>query len=156
MPRPAHAARWIVAGAVFGALAVGLGAFGTHTLRTRLSPHDLETWRTAVRYLQTHALALVGAGLFVPPHPRARRLADVAGATMVAGTILFAGAVAVLAVGGPRWLGAVAPVGGTLLIAGWIALAAAAWTSFRNGPRGSDATCPSPDGTPQDASEAPR
>ncbi len=120
-----------------------MGAIGTHTLRRHLSPHDLELWRTAVRYLQTHALALVATGIFSPRDRRARRVAGVAGVLLAGGAVLFAGAVAGLAVGGPRILGAVAPVGGLSLVAGWIALALAAVVAIRAGPDGPD---PGPDG----------
>jgi uncharacterized membrane protein YgdD (TMEM256/DUF423 family) len=43
---------------------------------------------------------------------------------LVAGTAIFAGTVATLALGGPRWLGAVTPVGGAAMIVG---LALAGW-----------------------------
>ena len=41
---------------------------------------------------------------------------------------LFAVTLYAMALGGPRWLGAVTPVGGTLLIAGWLW---AAWLYWR-------------------------
>ena len=49
------------AGALFGALAVILGAFGAHALRSHLEPRDLETFETAVRYQMYHAFALFAA-----------------------------------------------------------------------------------------------
>jgi uncharacterized membrane protein YgdD (TMEM256/DUF423 family) len=42
------------------------------------------------------------------------------------GIILFPGALYGLALNGPRWLGAVAPIGGLAFIAGWLSLAWAA------------------------------
>ena len=41
----------------------------------------------------------------------------------VIGAAIFAGTLYAMAVGAPRWLGAVTPVGGTLLILGWLWLA---------------------------------
>jgi uncharacterized membrane protein YgdD (TMEM256/DUF423 family) len=38
-----------------------------------------------------------------------------------------------MALGGPRWLGAVTPVGGSLMILGWLVLA---WRVLRAAPRG--------------------
>ena len=129
---------WLAIGATLGALSVGLGAIGTHSLRAHLGARELELWRTAVRYLQVHALALVGVGLVRPDRRAVRRLAGAAGTLLSGGTVLFAGSVAGLALGGPRGLGAVAPAGGALLIAGWLCLAAAALTGLRRGPAAPD------------------
>ena len=46
---------------------------------------------------------------------------------MLGGSLLFAATLYAMALGAPRWLGAVTPIGGALMIAGWLA---AAW-SFR-------------------------
>ena len=45
---------------------------------------------------------------------------------MIGGAV-FAGTLYLMALGGPRWLGAVTPLGGAALIAGWLCLAAGAW-----------------------------
>ena len=66
-----------------------------------------------------HALALVLCGLLA----QRGRGTRIAASCFLAGTILFAGALYILGLGGPRWFGAIAPIGGTLMIAGWIALA---------------------------------
>ena len=44
------------------------------------------------------------------------------------GAAIFAGTLYAMALGAPRWLGAITPIGGSLLIAGWVALA---WTARR-------------------------
>ncbi|MFZ8477398.1 DUF423 domain-containing protein [Staphylococcus aureus] len=41
---------------------------------------------------------------------------------------MFAGTLYLMALGAPRWLGAVTPIGGVLLIAGWLWLA---WSAAR-------------------------
>ena len=41
---------------------------------------------------------------------------------MALGTIVFSGSLYLMALGLPRWLGAITPVGGLLLIAGWLML----------------------------------
>ena len=46
-------------GALWRALGVGLGAFGAHGLRGRLSPDMLAVFETGVRYHMYHALALL-------------------------------------------------------------------------------------------------
>jgi uncharacterized membrane protein YgdD (TMEM256/DUF423 family) len=42
---------------------------------------------------------------------------------LAAGTMIFSGTLYAMALGGPRWLGAVTPIGGVLIIAGWAWLA---------------------------------
>ena len=46
-------------GALMGFVGVGLGAFGAHGLRGRLSPEMLAVFETGVRYHMYHALALL-------------------------------------------------------------------------------------------------
>jgi uncharacterized membrane protein YgdD (TMEM256/DUF423 family) len=57
-------------------------------------------------------------GRAIPPAARRGRLL-LAAYLLLAGAGVFAGALFALALGGPRWLGAVAPVGGLGLLAGW-------------------------------------
>jgi uncharacterized membrane protein YgdD (TMEM256/DUF423 family) len=109
--------------ALLGATGVGAGAFGAHGLRERLSAEQLGWWDTASRYQLLHALALGLTGLLArqrgAPLPAATQL-------FLWGTLVFSGTLYALALGGPRWLGAVTPLGGAGLIAGWVALALAA------------------------------
>ncbi len=108
----------LVAAGLLGATAVALGAFGAHGLKERLTviPEAIGWWETATFYLLTHAVA-VGAvgGRSVWP---ARLWAS--GATIFAVTLYG------MALGAPRWFGAITPVGGSLVIAGWVVLA---WTA---------------------------
>lgn len=117
---------WIFLGALCGALSVAGGAFGAHGLAQRLDARALELWETAARYLMYGGLALVLLGLF--GQPGARRGIDAAGWCLLLGSVIFSGTVAVLALGGPRWLGAITPIGGTLLIAGFLLFA---WAALR-------------------------
>lgn len=56
---------WLVSG-VSGALAVGLGAFGAHGLKARVSDvYYLDIWQTASQYHLAHALAIGLAPLAV-------------------------------------------------------------------------------------------
>ncbi len=131
--RPGHAERGVYPpamgrahfslGAVLAATAVAAGALGAHVLRARLDASALELWETAVRYLALGAVGLLVAGLasVVRPAPGF----SLAGTCLLAGVVIFSGTVGALALGGPRWLGAVTPVGGLLLIAGFLVLAAA-------------------------------
>ena len=112
-----------VLGAVFGFLAVGLGAFGAHGLAGRLPPEDLEIFETGVRYHMYHALALFAAAWAAARWPGAETTA--AGWLFAAGIVIFSGSLYLLVVTGPRWLGAVTPVGGLAFMVGWLLLAVA-------------------------------
>lgn len=108
-------------GALSGALAVALGAFGAHALRGRLTPELLETFETGVRYEMYHALALLGVALALARWPS--NWIGIAGWLFVAGTLLFSGSLYLLALTGLRGFGAVAPFGGLAFIVGWLLLA---------------------------------
>lgn len=111
-------------GALSAAIAVALGAFGAHALRSHLEPRDLEIFETAVRYQMYHALALIATGWVLA---RGGASADMAAWSFLAGTVLFCGSLYLMVATGQRWLGAVTPLGGVAFIAGWLMLAMAAW-----------------------------
>lgn len=125
---------FLLAGALYGAIGVALGAFGAHGLRQRLGDSALATWETAVFYQLLHAVVLLVVGCWI-------RLAqsavsgfpdvalgplNVAGWSFALGVLLFSGSLYVLALGGPRFFGPVTPLGGAAFIVGWLALIAAA------------------------------
>jgi uncharacterized membrane protein YgdD (TMEM256/DUF423 family) len=114
---------WISVGAVWGFLAVALGAFGAHGLKRIASPEQLAWWETAARYHLAHALALMLVGLL-----QAQRGGLGPGAwSLLLGSLVFSGTLYAMAIGAPRWLGAVTPLGGLGMLAGWLLLAWAAW-----------------------------
>jgi uncharacterized membrane protein YgdD (TMEM256/DUF423 family) len=99
---------WIAVGAASGALTVALGAFGAHALKERLAAEDLEIWQTAVHYQGLHALALIAFGLAQQSRP----MRGLSGWCFLLGSAIFAGTLYAIALGGPRWLGAITPLGG--------------------------------------------
>lgn len=116
----------LVAGGILGGLSVAGGAFGAHGLREILEASgQAATWETAARYCMYHALALVATGLMASAFPGARGL-GAATTCFIAGTLIFSGCLAALALTGIKVLGAVVPIGGVLLIAGWVLVAVAA------------------------------
>ena len=119
--------RYVAMGAVLALLAVAAGAFGSHALAARIPAERLGTFETAARYQMYHALALLLVGLAFDRLPPGR--ARLSGRLFVAGTLVFCGSLYALALGAPRWFGAVAPVGGLCFMGGWLALAAAAFRS---------------------------
>ena len=115
-----------VAAAATGGSAVVLGAFGAHALRSMLDADALQLWHTAVDYQFWHALALLG---LAGAPPSRWRIASSIAFTM--GVMLFCGSLYALALGAPRWIGAITPVGGLTFIAGWVCLGSAFWRSAR-------------------------
>lgn len=107
----------LVAG-LFGAAAVGLGAFGAHGLGESLSAEARGWWETATLYLLVHAA--LAAALAATSRSR------LAVWLLLAGAGIFAGTLYAMALGAPSVLGAVTPLGGMGMIGGWLALAASA------------------------------
>lgn len=116
---------FLVIGAIYGLLGVGLGAFGAHALRTRLSADMLAVWKTGVEYQLVHALALLAVGLLLRQNGSPGALQP-AGVCFVAGVLLFSGSLYALCLSGVRTLGAITPLGGLLFLAGWALLLYAA------------------------------
>jgi len=96
--------------ALSGALAVAAGAFGAHGVDGRAA----EWLRTGGQYQLIHAVAALVA---------LRMEARATAWLFVIGGAIFAISLYAMALGAPRWLGAVTPVGGALLIGGWLWLA---------------------------------
>ena len=120
--------RCIFVGALLALLAVGAGAFGAHALGARVGERELRTFETAARYQTYHAIALVLVGVLADRPEFERRALRVAGTAFLSGSLLFCGSLYLLAVGAPRWLGAITPLGGVGFMVGWGALA---WSSRR-------------------------
>ena len=108
------------------ALAIAGGAFGAHALAARLDQPALALWETAARYLMYSGLGLAVIGIAARHTPRAEL--HLAAPALCLGALLFCGSLVGLALGGPRWLGAVTPIGGVLQIAAFVLVA---WTAWR-------------------------
>jgi uncharacterized membrane protein YgdD (TMEM256/DUF423 family) len=101
--------------AVLCFLAVALGAFGAHSLRSTLEGHGmLDVWNKAVLYHFIHAIALLVLALFGTINRGAWCL-------LFAGILLFSGSLYLMALipQAGDWLGLVTPVGGLCFLAGW-------------------------------------
>jgi uncharacterized membrane protein YgdD (TMEM256/DUF423 family) len=94
-------------------VAVALGAFGAHSLRSMLETHGmLDVWNKAVLYHFIHAIALFVLALYGTANRGAWWL-------LFAGIFLFSGSLYLMALTDIRWLGAVTPLGGLCFLAGW-------------------------------------
>ena len=112
-----QARKLIIAGAVFGFLFVALGAFGAHGLKTLMSAEQQAWFRTGNLYLGIHAMAILLCGVLY--HLFLTRSIAMSGWLFLTGIVIFSDTLFLMALGGPRWLGAVTPIGGTLFLVGW-------------------------------------
>jgi uncharacterized membrane protein YgdD (TMEM256/DUF423 family) len=108
--------------AVFGALAVGIGAFGAHGLKDILADTGrIDTFETAVKYHFYHTLGLFLIGILTLVKPNWKQLSTAA-ILMILGILIFSGSLYILALSGITWLGAITPLGGVAFILGWVFL----------------------------------
>ena len=106
----------LIAAGLAGFSSVALGAFGAHGLEGRLSAEGADWWATATLYALVHSAAALACAL---ARRHGGRGLAAPGWAFVIGTAIFAGTLYSMALGAPRWLGAVTPVGGVMLIVGW-------------------------------------
>lgn len=111
---------WIIFGSVLAALAVAIGAFGAHGLKSKVSSEDLVIFETGVRYQMYHSLGLILIGILGFHYPS--NIIHLPAILFLIGIIIFSGTLYLIPLTGLRWFGAITPIGGTALIAGWIAL----------------------------------
>jgi uncharacterized membrane protein YgdD (TMEM256/DUF423 family) len=116
---------WMISAAVHGFLAVALGAFGAHGLKSKLAgladgADRLGWWQTGSQYHLAHALAFGLCALVASRYPGTA--ANASGWLLHAGIAIFSGSLYVMALTGTRWLGAITPIGGLCLLGGWLAL----------------------------------
>ena len=107
--------------AVLGFTAIILGAFGAHALKQVLTPEQLITFETGVKYQMYHALFLLFVGTTAAVSDKARKFIF---NLVVFGVVLFSGSIYVLTTKGLsgidlKPLGIVTPIGGLLLIVAW-------------------------------------
>lgn len=107
--------RWVKIAAVSGALAVALGAFGAHGLKSHVTSEGLETWKTAAHYHLIHSAVLLVLGLASEKLLWPKRL-------MLVGMCIFAGSLYIYVLSGVKFFAIITPLGGLSLILGWINL----------------------------------
>ena len=112
---------FLILGSSFAGLAVAIGAFGAHALKSVLeTTNRLPTFETGVKYQFYHALALIILGLLMQRFDH--RMFTWAGYSFIAGIILFSGSLYILSISGVTKWGAVTPLGGVAFLIGWITL----------------------------------
>lgn len=116
--------RIISTGAIFGMLAIILGAFGAHALKKVLSIEELSTFETGVKYQMYHALFLLFIGMNDKIVQKTKKTIYY---LVVFGVIFFSGSIYLLATNNItsfdfKIIGFVTPLGGLLLISAWAVL----------------------------------
>lgn len=115
---------FITTGAIFGALAIILGAFGAHALKKIFSDDQLKNFETGVKYQMYHALLLVVLGFNIQLITQYQNLIYYA---LTWGILLFSFSIYGLCISSAlnkklKFLGPITPIGGLLLLLGWILL----------------------------------
>lgn len=114
----------IITAALFGGLAIILGAFGAHAFKKILSAEKLESFEVGVRYQMYAALTLLILGFNFSFDLQSERVAFY---LITLGTLLFSVGIYFLSFAeywkkNLKFLGPITPLGGLLMIAGWVAI----------------------------------
>jgi uncharacterized membrane protein YgdD (TMEM256/DUF423 family) len=111
----------LVFAAIFGMLAIILGAFGAHALKKILNDDQLKSFETGVKYQMYHAIVLLILGFqleFTQP------IENYMVYSFIGGILLFSFSIYGLVISSAknkkmRFLGPITPLGGLLLTIGW-------------------------------------
>ena len=113
----------IALGCAFATLSILLGAFGAHSLKSKLTESGLDVFKTAVQYQMYHAIAILFVGQWVNElgEGRARLITQL----FAIGIVLFSGSLyvftieEVLNISQTPLIGIATPIGGVCFISAW-------------------------------------
>jgi len=114
--------KFLFTGAIFGLLAVIIGAYGAHGLEKIFSAHAMQRYHTGVEYQFYHVAALLTVGILSSMHTKMPRSLQLSGIFFIVGILLFSGSLYLYAFTGKSYLGMITPIGGLGFIGGWISL----------------------------------
>jgi len=115
---------FLVVGALSGAVAVSLGAFGAHGLKQIVSAADVAVFQTGVQYQMYHTLALMLLAIVYERLPS--KWITTSAYLFACGVLFFSGSlylITALKAKGvivPSLVGLITPVGGLCFIMGWL------------------------------------
>ncbi|MEM5563704.1 DUF423 domain-containing protein [Psychroserpens sp. AS72] len=112
----------LVLGSVLGVIAIILGAFGAHGLKSLLSSESIQTFETGVRYQMYHALLLLFIGGFSFISEKTKKIIFY---LVLVGVLFFSGSIYGLSTNELtsfdfKSIGFVTPIGGLFLIIAWL------------------------------------
>jgi uncharacterized membrane protein YgdD (TMEM256/DUF423 family) len=111
----------LITASALGALAVALGAFGAHALKSLLTQNGrLETYELAVRYHFYHVFALLLTGLLMDKFSGSSL--PWASLFFILGILLFSGSLYTYAITNKTAFAMITPLGGVCFIIGWVSL----------------------------------
>ncbi len=111
----------IIFGAIFGFLAILLGAFGAHLLQKKLSKEQLQSFETGVKYQMYHAIVLLVLGFHLNTEVTIEKYIIY---SFIIGVVLFSFSIYGLVISSAnnrklKFLGPITPLGGLFLALGW-------------------------------------
>jgi uncharacterized membrane protein YgdD (TMEM256/DUF423 family) len=111
----------IMFGAIFGFLAIFLGAFGAHLLQKKLTKEQLQSFETGVKYQMYHAIVLLVLGFQLNTEVTIDKYVIY---SFITGTLLFSFSIYGLVISSAnnkklKFLGPITPLGGLFLALGW-------------------------------------
>lgn len=117
---------WLVAAILLAGLAVVLGAFGAHGLKTLISPAQVEIFKTGVQYQFYHALAMIISvilqGVYPQMDTRRSLILFALGILCFSGSLYLFTYCEVMALSVPPFAGLITPCGGLFFIMAWLSL----------------------------------
>ena len=105
---------WIIISGISGFLAVALGAFGAHGLRSTVPPEMLDIYKTGVLYHLIHSAVLLAISL------NSNKMLYASAFFFLAGIILFSFSLYLYAITGIMAFAIITPFGGISLLVGWL------------------------------------
>jgi len=116
--------KFLSAGALLGAIAVSLGAFGAHGLKQIVSSADVAVFQTGVQYQMYHTLALMLVAIVYDRLPS--KWIMWSGYLFSLGVLFFSGSLYLITAlkaaerAVPVIVGILTPLGGLFFIGGWL------------------------------------
>ncbi|WP_321311586.1 DUF423 domain-containing protein [Halarcobacter sp.] len=113
--------QFLTIASIMMALAIAIGAFGAHGLKSIVSSQMLVVYHTGVEYQFYNTLGLFAVSFVIYLKPESKK-AIVAAWLILIGMIIFSFSLYLLVILNIPVLGAITPIGGTLMIIGWLTL----------------------------------
>jgi uncharacterized membrane protein YgdD (TMEM256/DUF423 family) len=111
----------IIFGAIFGFLAIFIGAFGAHLLQKKLTKEQLQSFETGVKYQMYHAIVLLVLGFQLNTEVSIDKYIIY---SLIIGVVLFSFSIYGLVISSAnnkklKFLGPITPLGGLFLALAW-------------------------------------